>query len=626
MLLASGDEHGAVLIWDVRTGGGRTLDRRHDSAVRRLDFSPDGRLLASSTHEVPAETLLWEIPGGGCRGQVVGLKGFIGRHVFSSDHDGLIGIEHEPGAPLPRLIYASLTKTSESSRYLAEAATQPILERLGLRDDRLQLLADVLARNTDAPNFDATEVNRFILGSRPRGVALSGTNQFVVIGDGDGTFEASLAWQGAPRVVGRIHEQGALIVLENRDRVSAPRSAEEQKRLDRFVELFPPQTTTRDREPNRAREIIPVETVAAASGAHRLARFRRAPERLSVIDTRTGEEVSTYAYGPLPEAEWFVFSRDGQSLAIAGGDHPIRLWRIDPPGGSVTLPGHAPKEAWSVAFAPDGSSLASAGDDGAIRLWDSRSGLAGRVLAGHDLLVTSIAYASVGKLLASGSFDKTVKLWDPATGDCRATFAGHDNNVRAVAFSPDSRMVASASDDRTVRLWDVAAVGPKRDPLIGHTDKVFTLAFQPGGRILASGSLDETIRLWDVKTGEVRIIEAGEQVYSLAFSPDGRQLASSHQHGPVKVWDVNAGTLIFTLLGHSGNAFGVTFSPDGRSLVSCGADRMVRVWDPVTGQELLCLTGHADRVNAVAFSRDGHMLASADHTGAIRLWCDHPAP
>ncbi len=381
---------------------------QHDSAVRRLDFSPDGRLLASSTQKVPAETFLWEIPGGGSRGQVVGLKGFIGRHVFSSDHDGLIGIEHEPGAPLPRLIYANLAKTSESSRYVAEVATQPLLERLGLRDDRLQLLADVLARKTDAPNFDATEVDRFILGSRPRGVALSRENQFVVIGDGDGTFEALLAWQGFPLVVGRIHEQGALIVLENRDGLKARRSPNEQTRLDRFVELFPPRTTTRDRISNLSRPIVPAETVAVASAVHRLARLSRDTGRLNMIDTRTGEEISTYDYGPLPDAERFAISRDGRVLAIAGGDHPIRLWRLDPPGGSVALRGHDSKEAWSLAFAPNGLALASSGDDGAIRLWDSRSGRTGRVLSGHTSLVTSIAYAPDGKPLASGSFDKAV--------------------------------------------------------------------------------------------------------------------------------------------------------------------------------------------------------------------------
>ena len=607
--LASGDHDGVLRFEDRILGRGRELSGRHEFQVWQLEFSPNSRLLASSVGD-RLQIDLWNMPDGSSLGRINANASHCCRILFSPDSSALIGLRTGPAVSGDLFLVAAIPRDFGSSGWQAEPMTIDRLVRLGLRDERLQPLADLIAEIPTDPLRADDDLIRRLRGSRPRGIDWVDGSPFVLIADGDGTFEVIKVSYDFPLIVGRIRDQDVAIVRVNQEMGWSRGSPAERSRLDRFIGHFPPVSV-----------VNPAEVVAYAPAAHLVARYRKDLEDLAVIDTETGKELATYRHGPLFGLGPFEFSADGRALAFGSRSGMVRVWHMDPPRDPGPLAGHSRKEAWSLAFSPDGTTLASSGDDAAIRLWDSRSGQAGRVLFGHISLVTSIAYSPTdSRTLASGGFDRTVRLWDSVTGECLATLSGHEGKVFAVAFSADGRTLASASDDRTVQLWDVATRSPKRDPLIGHRDRVYALAFHSDGRILASGSLDKTIRLWDVETRECRTIEAGEQVLSLAFSPDGHRLASSHEFGAVKIWDVETDVAILSLPGHSGNAYGVTFSPDGRCLVSCGDDRMVRVWDPITGQELLCLAGHEKRVNAVAFSPDGHTLASADHTGAIRLW------
>ncbi|MCA9262750.1 MAG: serine/threonine protein kinase [Planctomycetales bacterium] len=63
-----------------------------------------------------------------------------------------------------------------------------------------------------------------------------------------------------------------------------------------------------------------------------------------------------------------AFAPDGRTLATSGGDQVIRLW--DPTTGvqRAALPGHT-SEVLDLRFSPDGHLLASASDDHTVRLW-----------------------------------------------------------------------------------------------------------------------------------------------------------------------------------------------------------------------------------------------------------------
>jgi WD40 repeat protein len=121
-----------------------------------------------------------------------------------------------------------------------------------------------------------------------------------------------------------------------------------------------------------------------------------------------------------------TFSPDSRRLASCSLDLTVRLWQIgrlrfSPPsaGGLMrvtecqVLRGHT-DEVFAAAFHPDGTRLATGGRDRAIWLWDLKRGEDVARLTGHTAYIWSLAFSPDGKTLASGSGDSTVRLWDTA--------------------------------------------------------------------------------------------------------------------------------------------------------------------------------------------------------------------
>jgi WD40 repeat protein/tRNA A-37 threonylcarbamoyl transferase component Bud32/peroxiredoxin/ribosomal protein S27E len=156
----------------------------------------------------------------------------------------------------------------------------------------------------------------------------------------------------------------------------------------------------------------------------------------------------------------------------------------------------------ALQFAADGRHFATFGPGRRVRLWETSTGRAVHTWE-HAETVLGGDISADGRRLVTASQDRTVRVWDLVTGTEAATPLSHPDEVYSAQFSSDGNRVLTACRDHSARLWDWRT-GRLACPAFEHEDAVFCAAFMPGERfVLTAGgySSDRTLRFWECCTG-----------------------------------------------------------------------------------------------------------------------------
>ena len=310
---------------------------------------------------------------------------------------------------------------------------------------------------------------------------------------------------------------------------------------------------------------------------------------------------------PKPGVGSLTFTRDGQTLVVAGGDGKIRL--LDPISGNVkkTLSGHT-NAIYIATFSPDEKLLASSSRDLTARIWDVASGRELHKFSGFRCSVKTVAFTPNGKILAGSGNDGMVKLWNVKTGKelhslIHKNSADIDMSVYAVTFDRSGKKLYAANGDGTISEWDVAS-GKETRLWKAHQGNAFRLLFNDDYSLLASaGFNDGTVKLWNTSDWhEVRSMSTTRPdaafnfaSMGLAFSHDGKLVAASgigmdqkrtaYAYVQTLVWKVDSGEKLWTIEGHRFDVNGLTFTRDDKFLLTGSVDHTIKFWDVKTGAE-----------------------------------------
>jgi WD40 repeat protein/serine/threonine protein kinase len=582
--------------------------RGHDGILSWAIYSPDGKSIASASHDFTAK--LWDAASGRELRTFSGHQDFVLDIAFSPDsrqlatasRDGTIKLwEVATGQPVRTLTghEAWVTSISFSTDGRVASAAQ---------DGVVKFWDAVEGRSLRSVQSSQGAVYGLAFSPDGKWLASAGQDHSIKIWD----VETAIATRRLTGHTNQVHR--VAFSPDGRWLASAG--------MDSTARLWDAATGAERRAlKGHADRVF---GVTFSPDSKRLA-SASADQTIRFWDVASGSQLATLK-GHTHWVHSVAFSPDGQRLASAGSDRTVRVWNVAAGQETVLeMRGSTSQAVLRVAFSPDGTRLASAGSDSNIKIWDTVSGLKTLTLQGHSTFVRDIAFHPDGARLASASDDHTARIWDAQTGRTLMTLKAADGSFFSVAFSPDGRLLATAGDDKTVRLWD-AASGQEAVAFRGHEGTVTSLAFTENGRWLASSGLDQAIRIWDLRRGrEARtLIGHRGDVARLAFSSDGTKLASAGKDHLVRVWDPATGRELAALSGHVDYVHGVAFSPDGNRLASASADRTVKLWDLTSGQETLTLKGHSTLVLDVAFSPDGGRLVSSDLTGSVLLWDARP--
>jgi WD40 repeat protein/serine/threonine protein kinase len=353
-----------------------------------------------------------------------------------------------------------------------------------------------------------------------------------------------------------------------------------------------------------------------------------------IWDADTGREVlALRGHTDLCQCVAYSPDPDGWRLASAGADGTIRMWdatplREDEGPKALTFTEHD-DEIRAAAFSPDGLWVASADFGGEVKVWDAATGRVRVQFRGDAAVVFGLAWQPDGQRIASAGSDgrrPTVKVWDARTGELVFQLPSGPEYT-AVAFSPDGKYLVTGRVNGAVQVWD-ARTGDEVGRLATLDGEIRAVVFSPDGKHLATASPPGQVKLWDAmrlnEKQEARLTlsaQAPKPSVNVAFSPDGRRLATGGERNTVKIWDVQTGQPLLPLLwGHSGEVYSVAFSPDGRWVASGGEDGSVKVWDSHTGEAARTFRGHTGLVISVAFSRDGLRLLSGSRDTTVKVW------
>ncbi|MBI4752596.1 MAG: protein kinase [Acidobacteria bacterium] len=342
-------------------------------------------------------------------------------------------------------------------------------------------------------------------------------------------------------------------------------------------------------------------------------------DRVVLWDARTRTQLDRLEYF---SGVWDVaFSPDGQWLVSSHGDGGILIWDLTERECVANLNEHA-GIVRRIVFSPDGKWLASGGSDGSMMVWSVEHQARQAVFLIPSDSINDLAFSQDGRLVATADQVGDVHIWDFHQNTLVWTIHHPKTYVMAVAFSPDGHFLATSQGVYDLLTRQPVALSSSSGAFPGKYGEVYELSFSRDGQKLVMVSPYGDILVWD--TGSWRLQDqfkfTGFHFLNVSLSPDGTSLVTGEEGGSVRLWALNPLRQTAVLGRHAGWVRSVEFSPTGAEVVSTGDDKTIALWS-VPDRKLKSLIGtHATPVQCARFSPDGRRLATSGNDSAIRLY------
>lgn len=251
-------------------------------------------------------------------------------------------------------------------------------------------------------------------------------------------------------------------------------------------------------------------------------------------------------------------SRDGRLVALSE-NYVVKLWEtatgrelptLNVPNNGV----FAEAGGAFVGFSNDGKRVATGGFGTQTLLWDTETGKQVQQMKGRSNLPYAVSFSADGNQLAAGGRTR----WDLRTGRGLRLTASPSDKLLGWP-SPDGKLVAMFTPNSSnVAILETPS-GRQLQTLTrtNTTDGVDKVRFSPDGRLLVAIYMESPgaqqlgrlappqnqVKIWEVTSGrELQTLTLSASPHEIGFSSDSRVLATIASPGEVVLWDVASGT------------------------------------------------------------------------------------
>ena len=298
-----------------------------------------------------------------------------------------------------------------------------------------------------------------------------------------------------------------------------------------------------------------------------------------------------------------IFSLNGKQVISTGWDK-VLIWDIASGKETTILSGNCTVSNLVSLNENNGLVL----NDSSIMLIDIFSGKLKKVFNGHLEKVISSAFGPDNELIVSTGSDSTIRIWNIDKGEEIYSFRGQNNRIRFTSSNIYENLLLTSDIVNNLNRWDIES-GKLIQKYIGHRGEIYESSFSSNGKLVLTASADSTVRIWDTNTGKSLQVLIGHKsaVHQAVFISNDTLVLTSSMDGTARIWETATGKEIILLTGHKGYIRQALVSSNKKFLLTYGNDQTARIWDFSTGNELFKLK-HFSEVLAASFSPDNKFI------------------
>ncbi len=495
----------AIFLWDPATGKEIRRLTGHTEEVISIDFSPDGKTIASASRDKTIR--VWDVANGKVLTNLEGQPAQENRVAFSPDGKGLASM----GAEGVILVWDVATAKQERKLQAGDR----MLSNFVFSPDGRQLAASEIgglirlwdpSTGQELRNWKATTFYNSALAFSPDGKILATAGSL---------DHAIRLWD--PETGRAINPPGGHTGMINSVRFTTDGRTLLSGSQDRRILEWD-----------------------VASGRQRREFFAEPPDSADAL-------ARVWLYDLSPDAKTIAWSPRFRNDVKK--DPIIRVWDTTHQKMLHTW-SWVGEAVWTISFAPNGKLLAS-GDKQGITIWEVATGTALHCVKQKNERASSMAFSPDSRLLAYGEDVSDIVICDVATGKELRRWVQNDALVYRVVFSPDGKSLATAGGGTNgISVWAVDS--GKLLQKFGGRGGVYSLVYSPDGRVVSAmfggvKTLENgdsvgifTLHLWETLTSqEIRQIDVPQgNVWAMAFTADGRTLATGGADSTILLWDL----------------------------------------------------------------------------------------